>query len=105
VRELENALQRVLVLGPDRVGEIQAEEFDFLGETLAKLGGAQELARQALASGVHADALMGHMLVEALEEHRGKMAPAARAVGLSRKAFEYRLNKWQAETQTQEGAE
>lgn len=99
VRELENALQRVLVLGADPGGEIAAEEFDFLGDSLAGHGGPRELARQALSSGIQVDTLVGHLLQEALKEHRGKLAPAARAVGLSRKAFEYRLTKWQEEAQ------
>ncbi|MFT4648814.1 MAG: DNA-binding NtrC family response regulator [Glaciecola sp.] len=98
VRELENALQRVLVLGSSEAEEIQPEEFNFLAETLEGHGSAQELARQALSTGVQVDTLVGHLLQEALKEHRGKLAPAARAVGLSRKAFEYRLSKWQEET-------
>ncbi|MCA9002518.1 MAG: sigma-54-dependent Fis family transcriptional regulator, partial [Planctomycetes bacterium] len=100
VRELENALQRVLVLGAGREDAIGAGEMDFLDGSLADRGGAGELARQALAQGVHVDTLVGSMLEEALAEHRGKMASAARAVGLSRKAFEYRLGKWQQESQS-----
>ncbi|MDF1837923.1 MAG: sigma 54-interacting transcriptional regulator [Planctomycetota bacterium] len=98
VRELENALQRVLVLGAGDEEPVTPEEFDFLGDALLGLGGARELARQALAAGVQVDDMVGHLLAEALQEHRGKLAPAARAVGLSRKAFEYRLTKWQEES-------
>jgi DNA-binding NtrC family response regulator len=87
-----------LVLGSSEAEEIQPEEFNFLAETLEGHGSAQELARQALSTGVQVDTLVGHLLQEALKEHRGKLAPAARAVGLSRKAFEYRLSKWQEET-------
>ncbi len=97
VRELENALQRVLVLGPGNGEAIEAEEFNFLADSLAGHGGAQDLARQALSTGVQVEDLVGHILQEALREHRGKVAAAARAVGLSRKAFEYRLTKWQGE--------
>ena len=98
VRELQNALQRVLVLAPDPGQPVTAGEFDFLGDTLSGHGEARELARQALSTGVQVDNLVGHLLDEALKEHRGKLASAARAVGLSRKAFEYRLTKWQEET-------
>ncbi len=97
VRELENALQRALVLGPEGGGAIQAEEFDFLTDSLAGHGGARDLALQALSTGVHVEVLVGHLLQEALKEHRGKVAAAARAVGLSRKAFDYRLAKWKNE--------
>ena len=99
VRELENALQRVLVLGLHADQEVDASELDFLEESLAGHGGALDLALQALATGIKVETFVGHLLEQALKEHRGKVAPAARAVGLSRKAFEYRLSKWKAEQQ------
>ncbi|MEZ5974326.1 MAG: sigma 54-interacting transcriptional regulator [Planctomycetota bacterium] len=53
------------------------------------------LAREALAQGVSYDAWEGALLDQALQQHHGRVSAAARAVGLSRKAFEYRLARWQ----------
>ncbi|MEX1026146.1 MAG: sigma 54-interacting transcriptional regulator [Planctomycetota bacterium] len=88
VRELENALERVLVLAADD-GPIQAFEFAFLDE--AVVGAADDLARRALAAGVAVDELTHAMLQCAFEEQRGNLSAAARQVGLTRRAFEYRL--------------
>ena len=92
VRELENALERVLVLAGEEhaaATEIQAEEFAFL--TQARAGAAAELARQALALGLTVDVLARAMMERALEEHRGNVSAAARSVGLTRRAFDYRM--------------
>jgi DNA-binding NtrC family response regulator len=88
LRELENALERVLVLAEERVGPIEPEELAFLAEGVE--GRADELARLALASGLTVDELGEAMLRRALEEHRGNVSAAARSVGLTRRAFEYR---------------
>src|SRR5690606_13768542 len=52
LRELENALERVLILADDRrrPGPVQAEELAFLDEAVE--GEAARLAREALASGI-----------------------------------------------------
>ncbi len=94
VRQLENALERVLVLGGEaaQAEPMGREDFGFLLEDSAP-GGLQDLARQGLARGISMDAWVGALLEESLSEHRGSMAAAARALGLSRKAFEYRLQK------------
>jgi DNA-binding NtrC family response regulator len=92
VRELENALERVLVLGGEQgetTREIQAEELAFLGQ--ARAGTAAELARSALALGLTVDTLTRAMMERALEEHRGNVSAAARTVGLTRRAFDYRM--------------
>ena len=99
VRELENALERVLVLGSvpavdgdggrDAPVAIEAGELDFLGE--ACRGGAEEVARQALAQGLTVDRLTVAMMERALAEHRGNVSAAARQVGLTRRAFDYRM--------------
>ena len=88
VRELENALERVCALGPvDR--PIAPEEFDFLDEVVA--GVPEELARRALAHGLTAEQMEAALLAEALREQRGNLSAAARRVGLTRRAFEYRV--------------
>ena len=92
VRELENALERVLVLGGeegDPTREIAAEELAFLGQ--ARAGAAAELARQALSLGLTVDTLTRAMMERALEEQRGNVSAAARTVGLTRRAFDYRM--------------
>ena len=91
VRELENALERVLVLcAPGTAGEpVAAEEFAFLRQATA--GAADELARHALALGLSLDAVTRAMMERALREHRGNVSAAARSVGLTRRAFDYRI--------------
>jgi DNA-binding NtrC family response regulator len=89
VRELENAIERVLVLPAAPGAPIAAEELDFL--ELTRSGALEELAERALANGVTLADLEHAMLRRALEAARGNVARAARTVGLSRRAFEYRL--------------
>lgn len=93
VRELENALERVLVLpAPGAEGDpVGPSEFGFLGEGLR--GAAAELAREALATGVSLEELERSMIEEALAETRGNASAAARRLGLSRRAFDYRRKK------------
>ncbi len=87
LRELENALERVLVLSGG-TGPIQAGELDFLQESVA--GMATRVAREALAHGVTLAELEGELLEEALRETRGNVTAAARLVGLTRRAFDLR---------------
>jgi two-component system response regulator PilR (NtrC family) len=110
VRELENALERALVLaasvvpaqgagengGPPKVGtqepalgELGPEDFEFL--SAATLDAAEELAERALAQGLSLAELENAVIARALRRHPGNKAAAARAIGLSRRAFEYRL--------------
>jgi DNA-binding NtrC family response regulator len=92
VRELENALERVVVLAAGRSGApVEAEELDFLAETTS--GAADEVARSALANGLQVADVERAMLHRALEECRGNVSAAARRVGLTRRAFEYRLER------------
>jgi DNA-binding NtrC family response regulator len=93
VRELENALERVLVLGsePETAGQaIAAEEFAFLAQGVA--GAADDLARTALSLGLTVDDVTRAMMERALREHRGNVSAAARSVGLTRRAFDYRTS-------------
>jgi DNA-binding NtrC family response regulator len=91
LRELENALERVTVLAPPTGGEIGGEEFSFL-ET-PTVGESVRLAREALASGLTIQEMESAMIEQAVEEQRGNLSAAARQVGLSRRALEYRFNR------------
>ena len=99
VRELENALERVLVLRSTKIAPespIQAEELDFLDQ--ASSGAADELARNALALGLTVDDVARAMMERALREHRGNVSAAARSVGLTRRAFDYRIGRSDGES-------
>lgn len=89
VRELENAIERVLVV--PREGPIEAEELGFLAESTG--GRSHEIAREALAAGVSLEALERALLEAALAQTRGNASAAARVLGLSRRAFDYRRKK------------
>ena len=94
LRELENTLERVMVLGAvpeasETPLEVRPDELDFLDEGLD--GAATRLAREALAQGLTVGVLNAALLEEALREQRGNHTAAARRLGLSRRAFEYRL--------------
>ncbi|MFT4541927.1 MAG: DNA-binding NtrC family response regulator [Planctomycetota bacterium] len=107
VRELENALERVLALrGPAGNGSvataIEPEELLFLEEAVQ--GEESRLARMALAAGLNLDTLANAMMNEALAEQRGNVTAAARQLGLSRRAFEYRMRKSDAPKPTSEDA-
>jgi len=98
VRELENALERTLVLGGKEADgrAIEAAELDFLPEAAIADEALRDLARQGLALGVPADRWEGALLEQAIHDHRGRVAAAARALGLTRKAFEYRLQRFRS---------
>jgi len=89
VRELENGLERVLVLGGE--GPIDAAELAFLDRSAD--GVANDLARRALAHGLELRELERALLAVALEEAQGNVSAAARRVGLTRRAFEYRWSR------------
>ena len=96
VRELENALERVSVLHPPASAgapalAVAASEFDFLDEATA--GVVDELAARALAHGIDPETLTRAIMRRAVSEHRGNISAAARMVGLTRRAFEYRLGR------------
>jgi DNA-binding NtrC family response regulator len=97
VRELENALERVLVLcAAPGADAIEAAELDFLRQTAA--GAADEVARAALALGLTVEDVAQAMMGRALKEHRGNISAAARSVGLTRRAFDYRIGRTDAES-------
>ncbi|MCH2106680.1 MAG: sigma 54-interacting transcriptional regulator [Planctomycetes bacterium] len=89
VRELENALERAHALAGPNAGALQAEELDFLSDEQA--GGAQDLARAALARGLSLEDWTQEMIQAALEEQRGNKSAAARRLGITRRALDYRL--------------
>ncbi|MBK7645410.1 MAG: hypothetical protein IPJ19_20625 [Planctomycetes bacterium] len=84
-----------LVLGAQRSGPIEAAEFDFLDEARADALGP--IARALLASGAGLPAFERALLAEALAENRGNVSAAARALRLSRKAFEHRETRARSE--------
>ncbi len=91
VRELENVVERVLVLAESEGGApapVAVAELDFLDEAVS--GVEDDLARRALAHGIDMEALNRAMMEQALIEQRGNVSAAARRVGLTRRAFEYR---------------
>lgn len=89
VRELENALERVHALGGGGEGEITLEELDFLCD--GKAEGAQDLARAALARGLSMEDWTRELIRAALAEQRGNKSAAARQLGITRRALDYRL--------------
>jgi DNA-binding NtrC family response regulator len=91
VRELENALERALVLAPpgDPPPPIEAGELDSLAP--ATCSAADDVAARALASGLRLEDVERALLERALADSRGNLSAAARRVGLTRRAFEYRL--------------
>jgi len=95
VRELENALERALVLAGlgdgGGSGELGLRDFEFLDEAVA--GFADELAKSALAHGLSVADLEAAMLDRAVRESRGNLSAAARALGITRRALEYRLGE------------
>lgn len=99
VRELENALARVLVLVPDEedpsekaaIRLIEPAEFKFLDEAIE--GEIEALARKALAFGFTLEEIEQALITVALKESRGVVSAAARSVGLTRRAFEYRRSR------------
>ena len=91
LRELENAVERVQVLAPEGGGEVGPEELEFLGEEGERE--VERIAREALAQGLTAEEMGLAMIEQAVLEQRGNLSAAARQVGLSRRALEYRRNR------------
>jgi DNA-binding NtrC family response regulator len=92
VRELENALERALVFAPpsDEAGaEIRAGDFEFLGAST--LDAADDLAGRALSHGLKLEDVERALIERAMREQRGNLTAAARQIGLTRRALEYRL--------------
>ena len=106
VREMQNLIERGVVFAePD--GVIDTQHMFRQGEKLEsrslQLGPSGLLKRSAVAGadsdaamppGTTLSALERRLYVEALEKSQGNIAAAARLVGLSRPALEYRLRKF-----------
>jgi DNA-binding NtrC family response regulator len=93
LRELENAIERVTVLGSQNSGPVSREELNFLREDTG--GESRRLALRALSSGLTVGELELAMIVEAVTAQQGNLSAAARQVGISRRAVEYRLRRSQ----------
>jgi len=92
VRELENAIERVLVLAPGAgAGDVGVAELAFLDAEVATE--TAELARRALALGLSLEQIEQALIEEALAEERGNSSAAARRLGLTRRALEYRRRR------------
>ncbi len=91
VRELENALERALVLAPPGAAPLDAQAFEFLDEALE--GQAERIAREVLASGLTLDELERALIDQALRDTRDNASAAARRLGLTRRALEYRRRR------------
>jgi DNA-binding NtrC family response regulator len=91
VRELENALERVHALGGSDAGAISAGELSFLEDE--RDAGAQDLARAALARGLSLEEWNQEMIRAALSEQGGNKSAAARRLGITRRALDYRLRE------------
>jgi two-component system, NtrC family, response regulator HydG len=102
VRELENALEHALVLAPRDGGAaaLTAADFEFVGALRTQ--DLADLARMVLARGVTLAELERAVLARALEEQRGNASAAARQVGLTRRALEYRLAEPARETRAED---
>jgi len=92
VRELANAIERVILVGGE--GPIQAEELAFLtgsrrAEKAAR-GGDLELPDE----GVDLDQLEKKLMIQALERAGGNKSQAARLLNLTPATFYYRMDKY-----------
>ena len=70
---------------------LDASDFTFLAAAVS--GAAVELSERALAHGLTVDEMERAMLESAMRQHGGNVSAAARQVGLTRRAFEYRLGR------------
>ncbi|MFN0208107.1 MAG: sigma-54 interaction domain-containing protein [Planctomycetota bacterium] len=89
VRELENAVLRARALSTTHL--LSEDDFNFLGEPRATR--AQEIATLALRYGVTLAEMEQAIVEEAVRSCHGNEAEAARRLGLSRRAVEYRIAK------------
>ena len=90
IRELKNAVERVVLLEDDV--RIEATHLTFLlppGQRASQEGGISSLPTE----GVQLDELIKTLIVQALERCGGNKAQAARLLGISRPTLVYRLEK------------
>ena len=92
MRELENVIERAVVLGkgewilPEHLPEMihEAPEPE---EPLA------DLLRYALDDGISLEQLSSQVIAQALEESKGNVSQAARQLGVTRRTLDYRLRR------------
>jgi DNA-binding NtrC family response regulator len=88
LRELENCMERIQVLGQPAGDTVEVAELDFLAQ---ELGGAEtELAERALALGLDLKAVESAMIEAALRRERGNRSAAARRLGITRRVLDHR---------------
>jgi len=88
LRELENCLERIHVLGRGGVEALELAEFDFLDQEL--VGVEIDLAERALALGLDLKAIESAMIEAALRRERGNRSAAARRLGITRRVLDHR---------------
>jgi DNA-binding NtrC family response regulator len=91
LRELENVVERVLVLGGATDAAVAPDELEFLRGV--ERSQADYIASLALGAGLSVDELGRALIEAAVREERGNLSAAARRIGLSRRALDYRLRR------------
>jgi len=89
VRELENVLERALALTAG--GEIQADDLQLAPTRVAAAAAAQELSGLPLQERL--DAVERKAILDALEQTRYNRTAAAKLLGITFRAFRYRMEK------------
>ena len=94
VRELRNALERVILMEDGQ--EIQPGHLTFLGLTQPenRVQAAVEPGMKLPAAGLNLDALIKGLIIQALKLNNGNRTRAARFLGISRPTLIYRLEKY-----------
>jgi len=94
VRELRNAIERVILLEDGQ--EIQPAHLTFLGLTQPenRVQAAVEPGMQLPAAGLNLDGLIKGLIIQALKLNNGNRTRAARFLGISRPTLIYRLEKY-----------
>jgi len=93
IRELENVIERALVL--DRDGVLDAE--DLPGQLRTREQRAGNVRFELPDEGISLDGVERDLLVAALEKHNGNQTRAAAYLGITRSTLLYRMQKFQIE--------
>ncbi len=91
VRELENLLERALILAGDE--EITAEHFPSLAGARAEAGVAERATLKIPDDGISLEEVERGLIVQALEKAGGNKSQAARLLGVTRRTLYSRLEK------------
>ncbi len=89
VRQLENVLERMLVLAPSNI----ITELDLPEELYAVASPAESMWRELSETGISLEAVERDLIAQALERFGGNQTQAARFLDISRKTLIYRMEK------------